>query len=65
MDNAVPPKVAELRGRKDAVVDILRDTLIKLVPDQQPRWHKGTANLVYTYIVVSIILRSVCLLVWQ
>ena len=59
------PRWLNCNGRKDALVDMLRDTLIKLVPDQQPRWHKGTANLVYTYIVVSIILHSVCLLVWQ
>ncbi|CAH3158369.1 unnamed protein product [Porites lobata] len=46
------PRWLNCNGRKDALVDILRDTLIKLVPDQQPRWHKGTANLVYTYIVL-------------
>ena len=37
------------------LVNQLREALAMLVPDQQPRWHKGTANLVYTYIVVSTI----------
>lgn len=38
--------------RKEHFVDKLREVLAMLVPEQQPRWHKGTAQLLYTYVVL-------------
>ena len=56
------PRWLNCDGRKDVLVNQLREALAMLVPDQQPRWYKGTANLVYTYIVVSTITAICCLM---
>ena len=52
MDYTVYAKMAQLLATKEALVDRLRVALSILAPDQQPRWHKGAAQLIYTFVVV-------------
>lgn len=46
------PKWLNSTQHKSALVEKLRAVLKKLAPEQQPRWHKGAAQLIYTFVVL-------------